>query len=125
MEGELAGRNHVTRLTVQRNCSIAGLLSAAVCAEHFEKVVVIEAEGSPEQLGTDYSGLQETTPSEVGPTRPVSRRKRVGQYAGPHREYSLAPHESQISSLLKVVHSVFADCDFDPSKAFPKLARRS
>lgn len=66
--------------------SIAGLFAAAICAEHSETVIVIEAEGFPDQLGTDFQGLQTVRPSQDGYATPVSRRKRVMQYLGPHRE---------------------------------------
>ncbi|KAG8985257.1 hypothetical protein FRB93_005907 [Tulasnella sp. JGI-2019a] len=77
-DGKLKGR------AVICGGSIAGLLTAAVCAQHFESVVVIEAEGSVEELGMDLPKKREIRLMENGLPTPVPLRKRIGQYLALH-----------------------------------------
>ncbi|KAG8993375.1 hypothetical protein FRB93_001988 [Tulasnella sp. JGI-2019a] len=64
--------------------SVAGLLTAAVCAQHFENVLVIEPEGSVEELGMDIPKDKETRMMENGLTTAIPLRKRVVQYLTLH-----------------------------------------
>ncbi|KAG8993377.1 hypothetical protein FRB95_006375 [Tulasnella sp. JGI-2019a] len=76
-DGKLKGR------AVVCGGSVAGLMAAAVCAEHFESVLVIEAEGSANET-IDIPKETEIRIMNNGlPTR-ISSRKRVMQYSAIH-----------------------------------------
>ncbi|KAG8986886.1 hypothetical protein FRB93_005033 [Tulasnella sp. JGI-2019a] len=64
--------------------SIAGLFSAAVCARHFENVLIIESEGSVEELGMDVLKDKEVRVMENGLPTAIPLRKRVVQYFSIH-----------------------------------------
>ncbi|KAG8853499.1 hypothetical protein FRB96_008101 [Tulasnella sp. 330] len=64
--------------------SIAGLLAAAVCSDHFESVLVIEAEGSPAEIGLDRAKEREFRIMHDGRPTPIPLRKRLLQYMGIH-----------------------------------------
>ncbi|KAG9029095.1 hypothetical protein FRB95_005744 [Tulasnella sp. JGI-2019a] len=64
--------------------SIAGLFTAAVCARHFENVLIIESEGSVEELGMDVLKDKEVRVMENGLPTAIPLRKRVVQYFSIH-----------------------------------------
>ncbi|KAG8993909.1 hypothetical protein FRB95_014179 [Tulasnella sp. JGI-2019a] len=64
--------------------SIAGLLAATVCSDHFESVLVVEAEGSPTELGMDKPKELELRTMADGLMTPIPLRKRLIQYLGLH-----------------------------------------
>ncbi|KAG9018334.1 hypothetical protein FRB93_000037 [Tulasnella sp. JGI-2019a] len=57
---------------------VAGLLAAAVCSEHFQSVLVIEAEGSVTELGVDKTEGKDLQ------TTPALLRKRAEQHLTCH-----------------------------------------
>ncbi|KAG8982695.1 hypothetical protein FRB93_007916 [Tulasnella sp. JGI-2019a] len=64
--------------------SVAGLMAAAVCSEHFESVLIIEADGSANELAIEIPKEPEVRMMDNGlPTR-TSSRKRVMQYSAMH-----------------------------------------
>ncbi|KAG8883403.1 hypothetical protein FRB97_006685 [Tulasnella sp. 331] len=67
--------------------SIAGLLAAAVCSDHFESVLIIESEGSPAELGMDKPKPMEFRTMVDGPNAlptAIPLRKRLIQYLALH-----------------------------------------
>ncbi|KAG9029094.1 hypothetical protein FRB95_005743 [Tulasnella sp. JGI-2019a] len=64
---------------------IAGLLTAAVCAQHFDSVLVIEPEGSVGELGMDLPKDKEIRIMENGFPTAIPLRKRVVQYLTLHK----------------------------------------
>ncbi|KAG8875042.1 hypothetical protein FRB97_005463 [Tulasnella sp. 331] len=77
-DGKIAGR------AVICGGSIAGLCVAAVCSQHFESVLVIEAEGSAEELGMDRAGGRQLRELPNGLKTAIPLRKRLTQYMAPH-----------------------------------------
>lgn len=74
---------------ILRERSIAGLLAATVCSDHFESVLVVEPEGSPAELGMDKPKGMEFRTMEDGPNAlptPIPLRKRMVQYLALHGE---------------------------------------
>ena len=61
------------------NCSIAGLLSARICSDHFEQVIIVE----PEEWVTTAEGLDNGHRTERSPLD-SHKRARVPQYASLH-----------------------------------------
>ncbi|KAG8986885.1 hypothetical protein FRB93_005032 [Tulasnella sp. JGI-2019a] len=80
---------------------IAGLLTAAVCAQHFDSVLVIEPEGSVGELGMDLPKDKEIRIMENGFPTAIPLRKRVVQYLTLHR-YHRAEDGSNTVSGVKV-----------------------
>ncbi|KAG8871104.1 hypothetical protein FRB97_009008 [Tulasnella sp. 331] len=67
--------------------SVAGLLAASVCADHFESVLIVDAEASANELAIDLPKDREIRIMPNGlPTR-VPWRKRVMQYSAFHLFY--------------------------------------
>lgn len=67
--------------------SVAGLLAASVCADHFDSVVVVDAEATANELAIDLPTDTEIRTVASGlPTR-IPARKRVMQYLAIHREW--------------------------------------
>lgn len=67
--------------------SIAGLLAAAVCADHFESVLVIEPEEWANEHGMDLPQHQSYRTLSDGHKEPVVARTRIMQYMALHCEY--------------------------------------
>ncbi|KAG8896759.1 hypothetical protein FRB99_008675, partial [Tulasnella sp. 403] len=82
-DGKLAGR------AVVCGGSIAGLLAAAVCAHHFESVLVVEPEQWANQHGHELPEKRELRKTPEGHMVPVSLRTRIMQYKCLH--YFLPP----------------------------------
>ncbi|KAG8887483.1 hypothetical protein FRB98_009564 [Tulasnella sp. 332] len=74
--------------------SIAGLLAAAVCSDHFESVLIIESEGSPAELGMDKPKPMEFRTMVDGPNAlptAIPLRKRLIQYLALHAKDPRTP----------------------------------
>ena len=69
--------------------SIAGLLASAVCADHFDSVLVIEPEAwtNDEHEGTFLPEERDLRTTQDGYHAPVARRTRVPQYDLNHCEW--------------------------------------
>ena len=80
-------------------CSIAGLLSARVCSDHFENVVMIE----PEEWVTKTEGVADAHSSPV-----LQKRSRVPQYNTFHGYQSFT---------TRVLRKLFRDFDSEVAKA--------
>ncbi|KAG8993378.1 hypothetical protein FRB93_001991 [Tulasnella sp. JGI-2019a] len=60
--------------------SVAGLMAAAVCSEHFESVLIIEAEGSANEFAIEIPTETEMRTMNNGLQTRILSRKRVMQY---------------------------------------------
>ncbi len=67
--------------------SISGLLAAAVCSDHFESLLVIEAEGSPAEIGVDKPKTKAFRTMVDGLPTVIPLRERVLQYVAIHSEH--------------------------------------
>lgn len=68
------------------HCSVAGLLAAAVCADHFESVFVVEPEQWANEHGTDLPQDQSYRTLPDGHKEPIVARTRIMQYTALHCE---------------------------------------
>lgn len=67
--------------------SISGLLAAAVCADHFEYVTIVEPDASAnDERGVTLPKDTKTREGVYGAPVPINPRPRVGQWFNPHGE---------------------------------------
>ncbi|KAG9029737.1 hypothetical protein FRB95_004939 [Tulasnella sp. JGI-2019a] len=111
-DGKLKGR------AVVCGGSIAGLLAAAVCAHHFDSVLVIEAEGSIEELGIDFPKERETRIMENGLATAIPPRKRVPQYLALHGFLPTFLH-----SLRQLFPQVHKEMEYFGIYAYPMIIK--
>ncbi|KAG8887484.1 hypothetical protein FRB98_009565 [Tulasnella sp. 332] len=104
--------------------SVAGLSAAAVCADHFESVLIIEAEGSPDKLGMDRPKATEFRTMEDGPNTlrtPIPLRKRLIQYLALHGNSScLVEDPSLLHTPTSLLPRIWPMRNLRASKAISK-----
>lgn len=87
--------------------SMAGLMAAAVCADHFESVTIIEPEASAnEAAGTEFLSKIETRTDAHGLRVPLPPRKRIVQWYANHGECYLLALMPCLPPLMRTITAI-------------------
>ncbi|KAG8893437.1 hypothetical protein FRB99_001945, partial [Tulasnella sp. 403] len=99
--------------------SVAGLLTAAVCANHFESVLIIEPEEWANQHGHAIPENRELKEVNNGYFTPVSLRTRVSQYWVVH--FLEPPVYMVLNGLFPTLRNELGRCGYRPNVLKIKL----
>ncbi|KAG8864045.1 hypothetical protein FRB96_006918 [Tulasnella sp. 330] len=97
--------------------SVAGLLAAAVCSDHFESVRVVEPEASThDERGIELPANYERRFDDSGVPVPVTPRKRIMQYYAYHNAKSIpfepVFHPTSYTALQHLFPNLQAELDY-------------